>query len=198
MTVPPVRAPAYGYVITVAGRTQMCPETQIRSAPWSLLGSMLPPDLGDAMVHYRSSGSANPVCQVGAGGPVPDGVEVVPERPVRALGSKDETSAEVADRTVLFRFVEAVAALPALRGDAERSAFVHLLRPEIALAVKHDQRARVYAFNLVQACLDHEGGLRELLVRLYRLEGDSLAMRRVLALATAIPGPSAEGTEGSG
>ncbi|MGI8335626.1 effector-associated domain 2-containing protein [Actinomadura scrupuli] len=98
----------------------------------------------------------------------------------------DEPSKREADGAAIFRFADALAALPSLRGSADRSAFTRLLRPEIAHAVRHDPRTRVYAFNLLMACLDHEGGLPDLLACLWWLEGDSLAMRRVAELAPTL------------
>ena len=90
---------------------------------------------------------------------------------------------------VFFEFVEAVAALPSLRGDSGKSQVTQLLRPDIAGAIRHDRRTRIYALNLVRACLDRERGIGELLDTLRILEGDSRAMTRVATLAVALPGP---------
>jgi hypothetical protein len=97
-----------------------------------------------------------------------------------------ESSKRETGGAAIFRFADALAALPSLRGGADRSVFTRLLPPEIALTVRHDPRARVYAFNLLMVCLDREGGLPELLACLRFLEGDSLAMRRVAELAPAL------------
>jgi hypothetical protein len=110
----------------------------------------------------------------------------VTDSPARKSAGNGEAAVEAARGAALFRFVETVASLPTLRSATGRSAFIGMLRTDIALAVRHDQRARVHTFNLVQACLDREGGLRELLERLCELEGDSHAMRRALELATAL------------
>jgi hypothetical protein len=88
---------------------------------------------------------------------------------------------------VFFDLVEAVAALPSLRGDAGRSVIGRLLPAEIAGTVRHDPRSRLYALNLVHACLDHDNGLGDLLAALQMLEGESAGMTRVIELAAALP-----------
>lgn len=97
-----------------------------------------------------------------------------------------EQAARWSGESPVLEFVDAVAALPCLRGGAERSVVTRLLSPELAVAVRHDQRVRVFAFNLVRACLDREHGLHELLEILSAVEGESRGLARVLALATRI------------
>ncbi|MEW2355986.1 hypothetical protein [Spirillospora sp. NPDC029432] len=88
---------------------------------------------------------------------------------------------------VLFRLVEAVAALPAFQRRDTRELVTGSLRPDIAMAARQDERPLIAALGLVQACLDRESGLRELLETLHLVEGDSEPMRRVVELALALP-----------
>jgi hypothetical protein len=98
----------------------------------------------------------------------------------------------------LFAFVNALTTLPSLVDDGGRSTLVGLLPSVLATSAKHDLRPRIHLFNLVLACLDHEGGLADLLTALRHMEGDSLPMRRVLRAATDLTGHPGEAQDDHG
>ncbi|MBC6459877.1 effector-associated domain 2-containing protein [Actinomadura sp. HBU206391] len=92
----------------------------------------------------------------------------------------------------LFAFVNTLTSLPSLTDDSGRATLVSLLPPALAASAQHDPRPRIHLFNLVLACLDHEGGLADLLAALSHMEGDSLPMRRALRAAAELTGRPAE------
>ncbi len=92
----------------------------------------------------------------------------------------------------VFAMVNALAELPSMLSEAGRTALIRQLRPGIATMARQDPRPRLCLLNLVQTCLEHEGGLVEMLEALYFIEGDSVPMRRVLAQAHALFGASSE------
>lgn len=107
------------------------------------------------------------------------------------------------DSGCVFTLVTVLAELPSLLSDAGRTALIRQLPPEIATLARQDPRPRLYLLNLVQTCLEHEGGLAEMLTALCLIEGDSIPMRRVLAVAHALFGVSLEslprpGSDGRG
>ena len=88
---------------------------------------------------------------------------------------------------VLFVLVEALTELPSLRDESGRSTLIRLLRPAISAGVHHDSRARIFLFNLVVTCLEHQDGLSEMLAAVHFIEGSSRPMQRVLRTAAALP-----------
>ncbi len=92
----------------------------------------------------------------------------------------------------VFALVNALAELPSLLSEAGRTALIRLLRPGIATMARQDQRPRLSLLNLVQTCMEHEGGLAELLTAVHLIEGNSVPMLRVLATAHAQFGISSE------
>jgi hypothetical protein len=98
----------------------------------------------------------------------------------------------------LFALVEALTSLPSLIDDGGRSALVGLLPTALAAGAQHDPRPRIHLFNLVLACLDHEGGLADLLTALRLMEGDSLPMRQALRAAADLTGHPCEAQDDHG
>jgi hypothetical protein len=77
--------------------------------------------------------------------------------------------------------VDALLEVDSIRDDSARSTVLALLPVHIAGSVPHHPRARLHVIGLLRTCLDHEGGLLELVAVLRDLEGDSLPVRRLEA-----------------
>ncbi len=92
----------------------------------------------------------------------------------------------------VFALVDALAELPSMLSEAGRTALIRQLRPGIAAMARQDPRPRLYLLSLVQTCLEHEGGLVEMLTALRFIEGDSVPMRRVLGTSGALLGVCSE------
>jgi hypothetical protein len=85
--------------------------------------------------------------------------------------------------------VDAVGAVPTMLNDDTRSAVVGRLEPDISRAVRHFPARRAHVMSIVRTCLDHDGGLAGLLAVLRDIEGDSMAWRRLAAVASRyVPG----------
>lgn len=75
--------------------------------------------------------------------------------------------------------VDALLAVPSVRDETSRRLVLSRMRPEIAQAVPHHQRARLHVIELVRTCLDYDGGLDDLVRVLRELEGAaSIPVRR--------------------
>ena len=70
--------------------------------------------------------------------------------------------------------VDALLTVPSIRDEPSRRTVLSRMRPEIADAVPHHQRARLHVFELVATCRNFAGGLDDLLRVLRELEGDSI------------------------
>jgi hypothetical protein len=77
----------------------------------------------------------------------------------------------------LTDLVDTLLKVPSIRDEPSRRTVLSRMRPAIADAVPHHQRARLHVFELVRTCLDFEGGLADLLRVLRELEGDSIPIR---------------------
>jgi Effector-associated domain 2/Trypsin-like peptidase domain len=88
----------------------------------------------------------------------------------------------------VMELVTAVSELPSMRGQHGRDQVVNLLRWQIASAISRHPERRFDVLGIVRACLDHAGGLLELLDVLRGLEGDIAAMRRVEMAAIRLTG----------
>lgn len=86
----------------------------------------------------------------------------------------------------LGTLVDALLAVPSVRDETGRRLVLSMMRPEIAQAVPHHQRARLHVIELVRTCLDYDGGLDDLLRVLRELEGESIPVHRSEEAARAL------------
>ncbi|MGH3625679.1 MAG: effector-associated domain 2-containing protein, partial [Sciscionella sp.] len=82
----------------------------------------------------------------------------------------------------LFGLVDALLEVPCVRDDADRRLLLDLLSPRIANTVSYNPRARWHVLSLVRVCLNYDGGLAELVDAVRKMDGDSLAVRRLEAV----------------
>lgn len=88
----------------------------------------------------------------------------------------------------LFALVDALEAIPCLATEDTRSVLINQLRPAIAGTIRYSPLRRIHTINLIRTCLDHEGGLAEMIATIRHLEGDeSIPLRRLIAVAHALP-----------
>jgi hypothetical protein len=87
-----------------------------------------------------------------------------------------------------FSLVDAVEAVPCLLSEDTRVTLVSLLPPGIGGAVRYSAQRRIHAINIVRACLEHEGGLAELIASIRYIEGEkSIPLRRLIATTQDLP-----------
>ncbi|HKS47755.1 MAG TPA: hypothetical protein VJT49_22110 [Amycolatopsis sp.] len=79
-----------------------------------------------------------------------------------------------------FRLVNALDAVPCIAGQSSRDLVIGQLRPAISGAIRYHAQRRLQVIEILRACLDHQGGVQELLTILAELEGDSLPLRRLV------------------
>jgi Effector-associated domain 2 len=85
--------------------------------------------------------------------------------------------------------VDAVGAVPTMLNEDTRSLVVLRLRPTISGAIRHFPARRAHVMSIVRTCLDHDGGLADLLTVVRDIEGDSLAWKRLAEVADRhVPG----------
>jgi hypothetical protein len=91
-------------------------------------------------------------------------------------------------REVFYSLVDALEAIPCLSSDTDRATLINQLPPAIASSVRYSPHRRIHAMNIVRTCLDHEGGLAEMLAMLRHIEGDeSIPLHRLTAVARDLP-----------
>lgn len=95
--------------------------------------------------------------RVGAG---PDGPDVVPPMAV-------------------FEVVDRMLDVPLMASEQGREQVMGVLRREVAGAVPRQATARMDVYAIVTTCLDYPGGLRELLMAIKGLAGESMAVLRL-------------------
>jgi hypothetical protein len=91
-------------------------------------------------------------------------------------------------RDVFFSLVKALEAVPCLRYEDTRELLVNQLRPAITGAVRYSSQRRAYAMYIIRTCLDHEGGLAELIATIREIDGaDSMPLQRLVEIYRQLP-----------
>lgn len=112
---------------------------------------------------------------------------------------EDVPGQRTCSRDDFYSLVNALEAMPCMRDDETRSVLINQLGPTIAGTVPYHGRRRIQAINIVRACLDHEGGLAELIATLRHIEGtDSLPLRRLNEKVRDLPPEFTDGQSPSG
>ncbi|MBE1534347.1 effector-associated domain 2-containing protein [Actinomadura algeriensis] len=76
----------------------------------------------------------------------------------------------------VFTVVDAMCAVSLMATEQGRNQVMRIVRGEIAGAVPRHAEARMDVYSIVTTCLDYPGGLRELLVAVRGLAGESMAV----------------------
>lgn len=91
-------------------------------------------------------------------------------------------------REVFFNLVTALEAMPCLRHEDTRALLVSQLPLTIARAVRYSSQRTAYAMNLIRTCLDHEGGLAEMIATIREIDGaDSMPLQRLVEISRQLP-----------
>jgi hypothetical protein len=88
----------------------------------------------------------------------------------------------------LFALVDVLETVPCIRDEHTRTLVVGQLPPAIAGVVPYSPQRRIHAIHIVRTCLDHDGGLAELITAIGYIEGpDSIPLRRLRAAVRQLP-----------
>jgi hypothetical protein len=82
----------------------------------------------------------------------------------------------------LMEIVDALEMVPCILNEDTRSQVLGLLSPTISGAIPHYSQRRPHVMGILTTCLNYEYGLDEFLAILASFEGDSHALRRLLAV----------------
>ncbi|WP_246257620.1 effector-associated domain 2-containing protein [Amycolatopsis anabasis] len=91
-----------------------------------------------------------------------------------------------------FRVVDALESVPCVAATESRRALIRLLRPAVSGAIREHPGRRMHVMEMLNTCLDYDGGLAELVGLITRIEGEeSLPVRRLIkTISQVYPGSS--------
>ncbi|MBW8486848.1 effector-associated domain 2-containing protein [Actinomadura parmotrematis] len=115
----------------------------------------------------------------GPGDLVPRRGEVERARPEPASAGSVPADRPFLAPQLLFVLAERVLDVPVMAREQGRNRVVDALRPDIAHMIARQPEARLDVFGIVQTCMDHPGGLRELVAALRLITGDSGSVARL-------------------
>jgi hypothetical protein len=93
---------------------------------------------------------------------------------------------------IFYALVAALEAVPCLHHEDTRNLLVNRLRPAIAGNVRYSPQRRIHAMNIIRTCLDHVGGLTELIATIRAIEGEeTVPLREFVAIAGQLAPESA-------
>ncbi|GGV15436.1 hypothetical protein GCM10010182_40410 [Actinomadura cremea] len=90
------------------------------------------------------------------------------------------------DEAALFELVDLMVDVPLMAGEPGRNLVMEFVRGEISSAVPRHAEARRDVYSILSTCLDHPGGLRELLTVIKQLSGESAPVLRLEEAAARI------------
>jgi hypothetical protein len=107
-------------------------------------------------------------------------------RPMNGSSSRAPVAQPSLD--LLSALVDVLETVPCLRDEHTRALLVSQLRPTIAGVVPYSPQRRIHAIHIVRTCLDHDGGLAELITAIAYLEGqDSIPLRHLRETVRQLP-----------
>ena len=78
-----------------------------------------------------------------------------------------------------FEIVEQLLELPFMGTERGRDQVVGALRGDISRMIHRHSAARLDTYSIVRTCLDHPGGIQELLTTIHRFAGDATPLQRI-------------------
>lgn len=111
-----------------------------------------------------------------------------------ADGSAPPTPRSQPSLDLFYALVDVLETVPCIRDEHTRTLLVSQLPPGIAGNVRYSPQRRIHAIHILRACLDHEGGLAELITVIGHIEGlASMPLRRLRATLHQLPSDSSTG-----
>jgi hypothetical protein len=112
--------------------------------------------------------------------------EAAPRAELTERSDRRHSTVPTNSTQVMLELADAFLAVPAVADESGRRLLLGLLSPEIAQTIPEHPRARMHLLAILHSCLQHAGGLDQLLEALRMLEQSSMPIRNLEATIARI------------